>query len=86
MVCVEVHAEKVDAYRLLVSGDPCCLLIFLILIVDPLLSDKTLVLDLDQTLVHSTLTIMNKPDFTMEINVPESGLHTVYVKVSKSEK
>jgi len=43
--------------------------------------DKTLVLDLDQTLVHSTLTTMNQPDYTMEINVPESGLHTVYVKL-----
>jgi len=43
--------------------------------------DKTLVLDLDQTLVHSTLTIMNKPDYTMEINVPDTGLRTVYVKL-----
>jgi len=43
--------------------------------------DKTLVLDLDQTLVHSTLTTMNQPDYTMEINVPDTGLRTVYVKL-----
>ena len=46
-----------------------------------LFSAKTLVLDLDQTLVHSTLTLMEDADFEIEINVPDVGLRMVYVKV-----
>jgi len=42
--------------------------------------DKTLVLDLDETLVHSTLKSIDDADFQFEIKVPDSGLQTVYVK------
>lgn len=42
---------------------------------------KTLVLDLDQTLVHSTLGAMEDCDYQMEINVPDHGLRTVRVKL-----
>ena len=39
-------------------------------------------LDLDQTLVHSTLGAMDDCDFQLEINVPDHGLRTVRVKVT----
>merc|ERR1719369_75689 len=42
--------------------------------------DKTLVLDLDETLVHSSLNFTKDADFTFDINIPESGNRTVYVK------
>jgi len=43
--------------------------------------EKTLVLDLDQTLVHSSLQKMEGADFQIEINVPETGMKThVFVK------
>eukprot|EP00092_Neocalanus_flemingeri_P015307 GFUD01016555.1.p1 GENE.GFUD01016555.1~~GFUD01016555.1.p1 ORF type:complete len:307 (-),score=52.06 GFUD01016555.1:16-915(-) len=42
--------------------------------------DMTLVLDLDETLVHSTLKFTDNADFKFVINVPEAGPRTVYVK------
>jgi len=44
--------------------------------------EKTLVLDLDETLVHSTLKHTEGADFQFTVNVPEAGPRTVYVKVS----
>merc|ERR1712127_1166052 len=42
---------------------------------------KTLVLDLDQTLVRSVIGFQDWADFHLEINVPEVGLTTVSVKL-----
>merc|ERR1711874_594216 len=42
--------------------------------------DKTLVLDLDETLVHSTLKFTEESDFQFTVNIPEAGPRTVYVK------
>merc|ERR1712106_153737 len=42
--------------------------------------EKTLVLDLDETLVHSTLKHTEGADFQFTVNVPEAGPRTVYVK------
>ena len=47
----------------------------------PYVVEKTLVLDLDETLVHSSLHFMSEADLSFEINVPEVGWRTVYVKV-----
>jgi len=41
---------------------------------------KTLVLDLDETLVHSTLKNTEDADFQFTVNIPEAGPRTVYVK------
>jgi len=42
--------------------------------------EKTLVLDLDETLVHSTLKLTDDADFKFQINIPESGPKTIFVK------
>ena len=47
----------------------------------PYVVEKTLVLDLDETLVHSSLHFMSEADLSFEINVPDVGWRTVYVKV-----
>ena len=45
-------------------------------------SEKTLVLDLDETLVHSSLQYVPDADIQFELKVPEVGWRTVYVKVN----
>jgi len=41
---------------------------------------KTLVLDLDETLVHSSLQQTLDSDFQFSVNIPDAGPRTVYVK------
>jgi len=43
--------------------------------------EKTLVLDLDETLVHSQLGQTAAADFQFDLQVPEAGRQTVFVKV-----
>ena len=43
-------------------------------------SEKTLVLDLDETLVHSSLQYVPDADIQFDLNVPDVGWRTVYVK------
>ena len=45
-------------------------------------SEKTLVLDLDETLVHSSLQYVPDADIQFDLNVPDVGWRTVYVKVN----
>ena len=45
-------------------------------------SEKTLVLDLDETLVHSSLQFVPDADIQFDLKVPEVGWRTVYVKVN----
>ena len=42
---------------------------------------KTLVLDLDETLVHSSLKFQPDADLVFQLSVPDAGLQTVYVKI-----
>ena len=42
---------------------------------------KTLVLDLDETLVHSSLKFQPDAHLVFELSVPDAGLQTVYVKI-----
>lgn len=42
---------------------------------------KTLVLDLDETLVHSSLKFQPDADLRFELSVQDAGLQTVYVKI-----
>ena len=42
---------------------------------------KTLVLDLDETLVHSSLKFQPDANLVFELSVPDAGLQTVYVKI-----
>ena len=39
-------------------------------------------LDLDETLVHSSLQYVPEADIQFDLNVPEVGWRTVYVKVN----
>ena len=45
-------------------------------------SEKTLVLDLDETLVHSSLQYVPDADIQFDLKVPDVGWRTVYVKVN----
>ena len=45
-------------------------------------SEKTLVLDLDETLVHSSLQFVPDADIQFDLKVPDVGWRTVYVKVN----
>jgi len=49
-----------------------------------LLPGKTLVLDLDETLVHSSLQQTLDSDYQFSVNIPDAGPRTVYVKVGCS--
>ena len=44
-------------------------------------SKKTLVLDLDETLVHSSLHYIPDADVQLQLSVPEVGQQTIYVKL-----
>ena len=48
------------------------------------MTGKTLVLDLDETLVHSSLQQTLDSDFQFKVNIPDAGPRTVYVKVGWS--
>ena len=45
-------------------------------------SEKTLVLDLDETLVHSSLQFVPDADIQFDLKVPDVGWRTVYVTVN----
>ena len=49
-----------------------------------ILPGKTLVLDLDETLVHSSLQQTLDYDYQFSVNIPDAGPRTVYVKVGCS--
>ena len=42
---------------------------------------KSLVLDLDETLVHSSLKFSPGADIEFQLSVPDVGIQTVYVKI-----
>ena len=44
-------------------------------------TDKTLVLDLDETLVHSSLKLSQDADLHFTLNVPDVGSQDIFVKL-----